>query len=77
MPTNVNFLANFITRNPGCTPVQARRALCAFNEKEYNRGYYTGYTSGIKYMGSRAQYPYWTIRDGGLYITDLGRTKVV
>ena len=77
MPTNVNFLANFIARNPGCTPVQARRALCACNEKEYHRGYYTEYTSGIKYVGSRAQYPYWVNFEGGLYITELGLTKRV
>lgn len=77
MPTNVQFLANFIARNPGCTPVQARRALCAFNEKEYHRGYYTGYTSGTKYVGSRAQYPYWVNFEGGLYITELGLTKRV
>jgi hypothetical protein len=77
MPTNVNFLANFIARNPGCTPVQARRALCAFNGKKYHRGYYTDYTSGIKYVGPRAQYPYWVNFEGGLYITELGLTKRV
>lgn len=75
--TNVNFLANFIANNPGCTQVEVRRALCAFRGREYNRGYYTDYTSGSRYVGKYAQTPYWTLREGRLYITDLGRTKMV
>lgn len=79
MPTNVNFLANFIARNPGCTTVQARRALCAWNEKVYNRGYYCWYFASRSMFSSKMgmDYGYWVIRDGGLYLTDLGRTKMV
>ena len=45
---NIEFLANYIFRNPGCTSGEARKALCIHNGKEWTngtdmRGQYTTY----------------------------------
>jgi hypothetical protein len=79
MPTNVEVLAYFIAHNPGCTPAQARRALCEWKGKKYHRGYYCWYFArGHQYTGPKGMdYGYWENRDGYLYITEKGHTKLV
>ena len=79
MPTNIDILAYYINLNPGCSPAQARRALCEWKGKEYTRGQYCWYfTRGNQYTNKKGlDYGYWTIRNGGLYITESGLTKLV
>ena len=74
MPTNIQFLADFLNKNPGATSVQARRALCEFKRKEYKPGQYVWY---FGYAQCPRLYGYWEQRDGGWYLTEKGRTKLV
>jgi hypothetical protein len=77
---NIEFIAHFIFANPGCTQVQVRRALCERNGKEYTSGKYDTYFSDrYRYIPGHTVHGkgYWELRDGGLYITEKGLTRLV
>lgn len=84
MLNNVQFIANFLNSNPGSTSTAARKALCAWKGKEFRPGQYTWYFT-TAYMSrcwgygfsAGADYGYWEKRDGGWYLTEKGRTKLV
>lgn len=85
--TNIQFLANFISENPGLGSVAARRALCNWKGKTFKDGLYTWYFSdyclGSRYNGALyspqgcvAKYGYWEKIDGGWHLTQKGREKI-
>ena len=73
--SNIQFLANFLSANPGSGSVAARKALCAWKGKEYREGQYSWYFSNY-YSGCAKVYGYWEKSGKGWHLTEKGRSKI-
>jgi hypothetical protein len=73
--TNIQFLARFLSTNPGVGSVAARRALCDWKGVPYREGQYSWYFSKY-YTGCAQVYGYWEKQGSGWHLTEKGLTKV-
>jgi len=70
--SNVQFIATYLFNNPGAKGSEVRRALCGARginglvRRGHNAAYV--YTDRFKH--------YWTLRDGGFYLTARGLAQV-